>query len=120
MMHNGRPGEKEHGTYFYPQGHTKNVNSLKEKSDVSGLQWYSGQWENTLRHGEGKIRLSNARTFSGQFETGRMKQGQLHELYQDDIVTISQVTYDAQSDYKNQITPSKQKPTESKLISKGN
>ncbi len=80
MMHNGRPGEKEYGTYFHSQGNTNYVNSLKEKSDVSGLQFYSGQWENAVWHGQGKVWLSDARTFSGQFETGRMKQGQLHEL----------------------------------------
>jgi hypothetical protein len=56
------------------------VSSLKEMSDVSGLQWYSGQWENAVYHGEGKIWLVDARTFSGQFETKGMKQGQLHEL----------------------------------------
>jgi hypothetical protein len=43
MMHNGRPGEKEYGTCFIKQGDKTYVNSLKEMSDVSGLQFYSGQ-----------------------------------------------------------------------------
>jgi hypothetical protein len=80
MMHNGRPGEKEYGSYFFSQGFKYHVNSLTEVSDVSGLQYYSGQWENAAFHGEGKFWLTDARTFSGQFETNRMKQGQLHEL----------------------------------------
>ena len=56
------------------------MNSLKEKSDVSGLQFYSGQFSEAFMHGEGKAWLTDARTFTEQFETNRMKQGQLHEL----------------------------------------
>jgi len=103
MMQNGRPAENGHGTEFNRQGMTRYVNSLTEASDVSGWQFYSGQWLNAYCHGEGKMWLTNARTFIGQFETYRMKQGELHELQQDGTVTISQVAYDAQNDFKNDI-----------------
>jgi hypothetical protein len=44
MMQNGRPADGDFGTYFYSEGDTLYVNSLTEMSDVSGWQYYSGQW----------------------------------------------------------------------------
>ncbi len=79
-MQNGRPADKVYGTYFHEKGLTEYVNSLTDVSDVSGEQFYSGQWINALWHGEGKVWLSDARIFIGQFETDQMKQGGLYEL----------------------------------------
>ncbi len=43
-MQNGRPADGDYGTYFNEKGDTSYVNSLTEVSDVSGEQYYSGQW----------------------------------------------------------------------------
>jgi hypothetical protein len=43
-MQNGRPADGDFGTEFYPEGDTEYVNSLTEMSDVSGWQYYSGQF----------------------------------------------------------------------------
>ncbi len=48
-----------------------------------------------------------------------MKNGQLSELKQDGTVTVSQVTYDASEDKKNDADPPNQKPIEKQEISKG-
>jgi hypothetical protein len=101
-MKDGRPGEGSFGSYFYRQGWTGHVNSLTEKSDVSGWQEYSGQLStNALMHGEGKRWLNDARTFIGQWEMDTMKTGQLSELQKDGTLTVSQVIYDAQNDREN-------------------
>ncbi len=44
LMKDGRPGEGEFGSYFNLQGCKEYVNSLTEESDVSGWQYYSGQF----------------------------------------------------------------------------
>ncbi len=80
MMQNGRPAENGYGTYFNGQGYKKYVYSLTEKSDVSGWQFYSGQFSNSFLHGYGKIWLLYASAFIGKFETDKMEQGELHEL----------------------------------------
>jgi hypothetical protein len=54
------------------------VNSLTEKSDVGGWQWYSGQWlKNGHYHGEGKMWMDCGETFIGKFENDLIMQGKL-------------------------------------------
>ncbi len=65
-LKDGRPYEGSFGSYFYPQGFTEHVNSLTEKSYVSGWQCYSGLFSiNALSHGESKMWWNNTRTFIG-------------------------------------------------------
>jgi hypothetical protein len=55
LMKNGRPADGGFGSFFYRQGDRINVNSLTEKSDVSGWQHLSGQLSrNGFCHGIGK------------------------------------------------------------------
>ncbi len=64
--------------------------------------------------------MSNARTFIGQWEINKMKTGQLSELQKDGTLTVSQVSYDAQKDKKNNSSIDNQTPISKKEISKGN
>ncbi len=43
-MQNGRPADGDFGTEFYSKGVGLYVNSLTKMSDVSGWQYYSGQY----------------------------------------------------------------------------
>ena len=69
MMLNGRPATGSYITFFYPKDSKEYVNSLTEKSDVSHWQCFSGQIDSNFNlNGQGRLWLSNARTFIGEFE----------------------------------------------------
>ena len=53
-MSNGRPAHFHYGSSFYGPGAKENVNSLTEKTDVSGWAWYSGKFKEVVSHGHGK------------------------------------------------------------------
>ena len=44
LMKDGRPLEGKFGSYFNRQGEKEHVDSLTEERDVSGWQYYSGQF----------------------------------------------------------------------------
>jgi hypothetical protein len=119
-MQDGRPGEGSFGSYFFIKGTTEHVNSLIEESNVSRCNSYSGQLSiNAKAHGKGKIWLSNARTFIGQWEMDTMKTGQLSELQKYGTLTVSQVSYDAQKDRENETCVNDQTPISKQELSQG-
>ena len=111
MMDNGRPQNHNYGSIFCSQGVKLNVDSLTELTDVSGWADYSGQWQEGVSHGNGKQLLGGGRVFTGEFERDTLKEGTLRELQKDNnTVCIYNVTFDAQQDYTNWVSRSKQVP----------
>ena len=47
-----------------------------------------------LRHGHGKVSLSNGRVFIGEFKLDKMSEGKLYEMQKDKTYTLYQVKYD--------------------------
>jgi hypothetical protein len=87
-MINGRAGEDHFYTQFFPNGFIRNLNSLKEETNVSGWQLCSTQLQKALFHGQAKIWLANGRIFQGDFQCGKMKEGRLSELQTYSTYTI--------------------------------
>ena len=67
MMIKGRPAEKQFYSQFFGDDRYRNIDSLSRKTNVSGLQLISSRLENAFWHGRGKIWLTNARLFIGDF-----------------------------------------------------
>jgi hypothetical protein len=54
LMIDGRPADSSFYTLFFENGYTRNVESLKTSTDVSGYQYKSSRVQQALSHGEGK------------------------------------------------------------------
>jgi hypothetical protein len=65
LMIDGRPADSSFYTHFFNDGNTRNVESLKTSTDVSGYQGRSSLVQQVLSHGEGKLWLTNGRMFIG-------------------------------------------------------
>ncbi len=66
-MIDGKSADSFYCTRFHPPGYTSNIDSLETKSEVGGMQWFSSQMKQGLRHGHGKMTLSEGRVFIGEF-----------------------------------------------------
>jgi hypothetical protein len=83
---------------FYPRGRTKNVDSLDEKTDVSGWQRYSGQVDKEMRdNGVGK-NWESGTIYIGRFANNRREEGLSYELQPDKSHTLFQVKYNEDGD----------------------
>jgi hypothetical protein len=67
LMIDGRPADSSFYTLFFPNGYTRNVESLKTSTDVSGYQYRSSRVQQALSHGEGKDWLTKGRIFIGDY-----------------------------------------------------
>ncbi len=67
LMIDGRPADSSFYTGFFPNGYTRNVESPKTSTDVSGYQFRSSRVQQALSHGEGKEWLSKGRIFIGDY-----------------------------------------------------
>jgi hypothetical protein len=55
LMIDGRPADSHYYTQFLKNGNTRNVESLKTSTDVSGYQFISSRMQQAEAHGEGKV-----------------------------------------------------------------
>ena len=67
LMIDGRPADSSFFTQFFNNGATRNVESLKTSTDVSGYQFRSSRVQQALSHGEGKEWLTKGRMFIGDY-----------------------------------------------------
>jgi hypothetical protein len=105
LMIDGRPADSSFYTHFFKNGATRNVESLKTSTDVSGYQYRSSRVQQALAHGKGKLWLKNGRIFIGDYQLQRMHSGKLYEMQQDNTYTLYNVQYHAQKDADNGIKP---------------
>jgi hypothetical protein len=105
LMIDGRPADSSFYTAFFNNFLTRNVESLKTLTDVSGYQLRSSRVQQALSHGEVKEWLTKGRIFIGDFYRNRMLSGKLYEMQQDNTYTLYNVHYDAQKDGDNNIYP---------------
>jgi hypothetical protein len=56
-----------------------------------------------LSHGNGKVWLTNARMFIGDWFRNRMNEGKLYELQQDNTYSLFQVKYNPQADIEQDV-----------------
>ena len=104
-MIDGRPADSHYCTEFFENGFTRNVESLKTSTDVSGYQCISSQMQQAEAHGEGKRWLTKGRMFIGDFYRYKMYSGKLYEMQADNTYTLYNVQYNAHKDNDNGIYP---------------
>ena len=103
LMIDGRPADSHYYTQFSNNGVTRNVESLKTSTDVSGYQGISSRMQQAEPHGEGKMWLTKGRIFIGEFYRYKMHSGKLYEMQADNTYTLYNVQYDPQKDKDNKI-----------------
>ena len=89
-MENGRPAHNSYHTRFYKNGSKAHVESLKNKTDVSGWETFSGQIDKERRsnglmrsyYGDGDIEIGQAK--NNNWTEARkyvLQENQTHTLY---------------------------------------
>ena len=80
-MLNGRPAENSFLTIFNAKGAKAFVRSLKNKIDLSGKQYATGQVKKEGKiHGQGKLWYDDGHIYVGSVDFGKVKDGELYEL----------------------------------------
>ena len=94
-MHNGRPADSSYLTYFCPNDTKKHVDSLHDKTDVSGLQSFSGQIDKEKRdNGVGKHWDDDGNVYIGLYKDDYRTEGKYYKLQSDGSFILYPVKYE--------------------------
>ena len=88
-MENGRPAQNSYLTSFYNNGCKQHVESLKNKTDVSGWYCFSGQIDKEKRvNGLARRCDDDGSIYIGQYKNCWKTEGKRYELQEDQTHTL--------------------------------